>query len=151
MKRVHADIADIDSYFLGGAVKKWSLDPYSLGAFALFTAWQETNLKDELQASFDGIRWGEEHTTNHHAWIEGAEQSGIKEAFIINNENEVFDIAIIGGGCCNREACGSTRTVSDWKQQRELFWSFSPNAPTHSEPFLANLAREIVYFILAPS
>ncbi|XP_070826809.1 L-amino-acid oxidase [Chaetodon trifascialis] len=68
----------------GGLVKKWGLDPYSLGAFALFTPYQGHYAR-ELFQSEGRVHFAGEHTATPHGWIETAMKSGLRAAKNINS------------------------------------------------------------------
>ncbi|KAK1153499.1 L-amino-acid oxidase-like [Acipenser oxyrinchus oxyrinchus] len=68
-----------------GVVKKWSLDPYSLGAFAIFTPYQLNDYSSALFKNEGIIHFAGEHTALPHAWIETAMKSAIRAARNINN------------------------------------------------------------------
>ncbi|XP_013871421.1 L-amino-acid oxidase-like [Austrofundulus limnaeus] len=72
-------------------VKKWSLDTYSLGAFALFTPYQHLEYAQELFRPEVRIHFAGEHTAFPHAWIEMAMKSAIRAAVNINNEIYLSD------------------------------------------------------------
>ncbi|KAM6959229.1 L-amino-acid oxidase, partial [Aplochiton taeniatus] len=69
----------------GGVVKKWGLDPYSLGAFALYTPYQQSDYARELFKSEGRVHFAGEHTAAPHAWIETAMKSALRAAKNINN------------------------------------------------------------------
>uniref|UniRef100_A0A671UUZ8 Amine oxidase n=1 Tax=Sparus aurata TaxID=8175 RepID=A0A671UUZ8_SPAAU len=69
----------------GVVVKKWSLDPYSLGAFALFTPYQHLEYSKELFRSEGRVHFAGEHTAFPHAWIETSMKSAIRAVMNINN------------------------------------------------------------------
>uniref|UniRef100_A0A3Q1HFD8 Amine oxidase n=2 Tax=Acanthochromis polyacanthus TaxID=80966 RepID=A0A3Q1HFD8_9TELE len=69
----------------GGLVKKWGLDPYSLGAFALFTPYQQGQYTRELFQSEGRVHFAGEHTATPHAWIETAMKSALRAAKNINS------------------------------------------------------------------
>lgn len=69
----------------GGLVKKWGLDPYSLGAFALFTPYQQGHYAAELFQSEGRVHFAGEHTATPHGWIETAMKSALRAARNINN------------------------------------------------------------------
>lgn len=69
----------------GGLVKKWGLDPYSLGAFALFTPYQQGHYAGELFQSEGRVHFAGEHTATPHGWIETAMKSALRAARNINN------------------------------------------------------------------
>uniref|UniRef100_A0A671UVI5 Amine oxidase n=1 Tax=Sparus aurata TaxID=8175 RepID=A0A671UVI5_SPAAU len=69
----------------GVVVKKWSLDPYSLGAFALFTPYQHLEYSKELFNSEGRVHFAGEHTAFPHAWIETSMKSAIRAARNISN------------------------------------------------------------------
>ncbi|XP_068173921.1 L-amino-acid oxidase [Antennarius striatus] len=64
----------------GGFVKKWALDPYSLGAFALFTPYQQGHYASELFQSEGRVHFAGEHTATPHGWIETAMKSALRAA-----------------------------------------------------------------------
>ncbi|XP_060922423.1 L-amino-acid oxidase-like [Limanda limanda] len=68
----------------GVVVKKWSLDPYSLGAFALFTPYQHLEYAKELFKSEGRLHFAGEHTGFPHAWIDTAMKTAIRAATNIN-------------------------------------------------------------------
>ncbi|XP_026152604.1 L-amino-acid oxidase [Mastacembelus armatus] len=76
---------DIRQLFTGGHVKKWGLDPYSLGAFALFTPYQQVHYAKELFQSEGRVHFAGEHTARPHGWIETAIKSALRAAKNINN------------------------------------------------------------------
>lgn len=92
---LHKDL-DIRPYYDGGVIKHWCIDPYSHGAFVLFTPYQELNIKDVLSRSVGNVHFIGEHTSSAHGWIEGSILSALRAALII--QEEYFDVAIIGGG-----------------------------------------------------
>ena len=67
-------------------VKKWSLDPYSLGAFALFTPYQHLDYRRELFAREDRVHFAGEHTALPHAWIDTSMKSAIRAAKNIHDQ-----------------------------------------------------------------
>uniref|UniRef100_A0A8C6LIY0 Amine oxidase domain-containing protein n=1 Tax=Nothobranchius furzeri TaxID=105023 RepID=A0A8C6LIY0_NOTFU len=75
-----------DEQFLctGVVVKKWSEDPHSLGAFALFTPYQHLEYAKELFSREGNVHFAGEHTAFAHAWIETAMKSAIRAAKNIN-------------------------------------------------------------------
>ncbi|XP_077398021.1 L-amino-acid oxidase [Festucalex cinctus] len=79
--KIHGE--DIRSLFTGGLVKKWGLDPYSLGAFALFTPYQGLYAK-ELFQSEGRVHFAGEHTALPHGWIETSMKSALRAAKNIN-------------------------------------------------------------------
>ncbi|XP_051963575.1 L-amino-acid oxidase-like [Xyrauchen texanus] len=69
----------------GGVVKKWGMDPYSHGAFAISTPYQMIDY-DQILAQNEGrIHFAGEHTARPHAWIETAIKSALRAAKDINN------------------------------------------------------------------
>jgi len=82
--KIHGE--GIRAYWTGeGVVKKWDLDPYSLGAFAIFTPYQKTDYASALFQSENRIHFAGEHTAFPHGWIETAMKSAIRAARNINN------------------------------------------------------------------
>lgn len=87
------DLAKIHGNYIrtlctGGVVKKWGLDPYSLGAFAIYTPYQQTDYALELFRSEGRVHFAGEHTAVPHAWIETAMKSALRAAKNINNLTE---------------------------------------------------------------
>ncbi|XP_029931417.1 L-amino-acid oxidase-like [Myripristis murdjan] len=76
----------VRSLCTGVVVKKWSEDPYSMGAFALFTPYQHLDYAKELFQSEGRVHFAGEHTAFPHAWIETAMKSAIRAATNINKE-----------------------------------------------------------------
>ncbi|XP_056431755.1 L-amino-acid oxidase-like [Gadus chalcogrammus] len=70
----------------GVVVKKWSSDPYSLGAFAMFTPYQHTEIASELFQAQGRVHFAGEHTGFSHAWIETAMKTAIRAAKNINHQ-----------------------------------------------------------------
>ncbi|KAG7479145.1 hypothetical protein JOB18_019147 [Solea senegalensis] len=75
----------IRSVWTGGLVKKWGLDPYSLGAFALFTPYQQGDYARELFQREGRVHFAGEHTATPHGWIETAMKSALRAAKNINS------------------------------------------------------------------
>ncbi|XP_026178610.1 L-amino-acid oxidase-like [Mastacembelus armatus] len=80
--KIHGE--HVRSLCTGVVVKRWSLDPYSLGAFALFTPYQHLELSQELFRPEGRVHFAGEHTAFPHAWIETAMKSAIRAATNIN-------------------------------------------------------------------
>ncbi|CAI5660948.1 unnamed protein product [Oreochromis niloticus] len=70
---------------IGVVVKRWGTDPYSLGAFALFSPYQHIESSKELFRSEGRVHFAGEHTAFPHAWIETAMKSAVRAATNINN------------------------------------------------------------------
>ncbi|KAK2847495.1 hypothetical protein Q5P01_010494 [Channa striata] len=81
--KIHGE--NIRHLWTGGLVKKWGLDPYSLGAFALFTPYQQGHYARELFQSERRVHFAGEHTAIPHGWIETAIKSAIRAAKNINS------------------------------------------------------------------
>ncbi|XP_072310211.1 L-amino-acid oxidase [Eucyclogobius newberryi] len=91
MAEVLEDLVKIHGEYIrplwtGGLVKKWGLDPYSLGAFALFTPYQQGQYATELFQSEGRVHFAGEHTATPHGWIETAMKSAIRAAQNINSQ-----------------------------------------------------------------
>ncbi|MEE6511076.1 hypothetical protein FKM82_017326 [Ascaphus truei] len=63
-----------------GVLKKWSIDPFSLGAFAAFTPYQMTDYSNELSKSEGRIYFAGEHVAYPHGWIETSMKSALRAA-----------------------------------------------------------------------
>lgn len=81
--KIHGD--HIRPLCTGGLVKKWGLDPYSLGALALFTPYQQGDYATELFKSEGRVHFAGEHTATPHGWIETAMKSALRAAKNINS------------------------------------------------------------------
>ncbi|KAK7883181.1 hypothetical protein WMY93_029355 [Mugilogobius chulae] len=91
MAEVLEDLVKIHGEYIrplwtGGLVKKWGLDPYSLGAFALFTPYQQGHYASELFQSEGRVHFAGEHTAVPHGWIETAMKSAMRAAQNINRQ-----------------------------------------------------------------
>ncbi|XP_062241768.1 L-amino-acid oxidase [Platichthys flesus] len=75
----------IRNLWTGGLVKKWGLDPYSLGAFALYMPYQQGQYAGELFQSEGRLHFAGEHTALPHGWIETAMKSALRAAKNINS------------------------------------------------------------------
>jgi monoamine oxidase len=63
-----------------GASHMWHDDEFAGGAFALFDPEQQTLLYEEIISPEGRIYFAGEHTSLHHAWIQGAIESGLRTA-----------------------------------------------------------------------
>ncbi|XP_074479429.1 L-amino-acid oxidase-like isoform X2 [Sebastes fasciatus] len=86
LEKIHNN-KNLTSSCTGVVVKKWSVDPYSLGAFALFTPYQHLEYAKELFRSEGRVHFAGEHTAFPHAWIETSMKSAIRAATNINKES----------------------------------------------------------------
>jgi monoamine oxidase len=82
------DVAEIHPQVLKefevGASWMWHDDEFAGGAFALFDPGQQTLLYDEIVRPEGRIHFAGEHASLHHAWIQGAIESGLREAIAIH-------------------------------------------------------------------
>ncbi|XP_039677560.1 L-amino-acid oxidase-like isoform X1 [Perca fluviatilis] len=85
LAKIHGEY--IKSLCTGVLVKRWSADPHSLGAFALFTPYQHLEYSKELFRSEGRVHFAGEHTAVPHAWIETSMKSAIRAATNINKES----------------------------------------------------------------
>ncbi len=67
-----------------GASWMWHDDEFAGGAFALFDPEQQTLLHEKIIAPEGRIHFAGEHASLHHAWIQGAIESGLREAIAIH-------------------------------------------------------------------
>ncbi|MDB5591050.1 flavin monoamine oxidase family protein [Enterovirga sp.] len=63
-----------------GASKMWHDDEFAGGAFALFEPGQQTSLFPHTIAPEGRLHFAGEHASRHHAWIQGAIESGLRAA-----------------------------------------------------------------------
>jgi monoamine oxidase len=75
--QIHPSVRDS---FEGGASQAWSTDPFAAGAFALFAPGQQTQLQADITQPEGRVHFAGEHCSLHHAWIQGALESGIRAA-----------------------------------------------------------------------
>ncbi|KAL7831735.1 hypothetical protein AOLI_G00292830 [Acnodon oligacanthus] len=80
--KIHGEA--IRGLFTGGVVKKWALDPYSHGAFAIYTPYQKSHYAHDLFQREGRIHFAGEHTAMPHGWIETAMKSALRAAKNIN-------------------------------------------------------------------
>ncbi|TRY84884.1 hypothetical protein DNTS_017998 [Danionella cerebrum] len=83
LTKIHGE--GIRNLYTGGVVKKWGLDPYSHGAFAIFTPFQMRDYSVSLFQNEGRIHFAGEHTARPHGWIETAIKSALRAAEKINN------------------------------------------------------------------
>lgn len=82
LAKIHGE--QVWDFCTGVVVKKWSMDPYSLGAFALFTPYQHLEYAKVLFKSEGRVHFAGEHTAFPHAWIETSMKSAVRAAKNIN-------------------------------------------------------------------
>lgn len=82
--KIHGE--HIRPLWTGGLVKKWGLDPFSLGAFALFTPYQQAYYAEELFQSEGRVHFAGEHTATPHGWIETAMKAALRASRNINSQ-----------------------------------------------------------------
>lgn len=82
--KIHGE--HIRPLWTGGLVKKWGLDPYSLGAFAIFTPYQQAYYAKELFQSEGRVHFAGEHTATPHGWIETAMKAALRASRNINSQ-----------------------------------------------------------------
>jgi monoamine oxidase len=70
----------IRSQFEKGFVQRWSLDPWSRGAFPVFKPGEMSTLMPIIAGPENGIHFAGEHTSSWTGWMEGALQSGERAA-----------------------------------------------------------------------
>ncbi|XP_026225564.1 L-amino-acid oxidase-like [Anabas testudineus] len=87
LAKIHGE--RVKSLCTGVVVKRWSLDPYSLGGFALFTPYQHIEYSKELFRHEGKVHFAGEHTAFPHAWIDTAMKSAVKAAKNINKMAQV--------------------------------------------------------------
>jgi monoamine oxidase len=71
-----------------GASKMWHDDEYAGGAFALFDPGQQSLLYRDIIAPEGRIYFAGEHASLYHAWIQGAIESGLREAAAIHARSQ---------------------------------------------------------------
>ena len=67
-----------------GASWMWHDDEFAGGAFALFDPEQQTHLHQQIIAPEGRIHFAGEHASLHHAWIQGAIESALREAIAVH-------------------------------------------------------------------
>jgi monoamine oxidase len=75
----------INEEFEVGASHAWYSDPWAQGAFALFEPGQQSSLQPDIVSLEGRIHFAGEHCSLHHAWIQGALESGIRAATEIDD------------------------------------------------------------------
>lgn len=77
VSRIHPRIREV---YEAGDSYAWYDDPYAGGAFALFDPGQQTELQAAITQPEGRVHFAGEHCSLHHAWIQGALESGVREA-----------------------------------------------------------------------
>uniref|UniRef100_A0A8C9VKL7 Amine oxidase n=1 Tax=Scleropages formosus TaxID=113540 RepID=A0A8C9VKL7_SCLFO len=85
LAKIHGE--EIRDVYTGGVVKKWGRDPFSHGAFAIFTPYQKIDYLKELCKNEKRIYFAGEHAGAPHGWIETAMKSALRAVQKINNRN----------------------------------------------------------------
>ncbi|XP_074073927.1 L-amino-acid oxidase-like [Macrotis lagotis] len=67
-------------------VKRWSLDPFTIGAFAEFTPYQFVDYSKVLFKPEGNIYFAGEHTCQPHGWLDSAVKSGLRVARTIKKD-----------------------------------------------------------------
>jgi len=70
----------IRAEFEKGIAYRWSLDPWSRGAFAVFHPGQMASIMPEVSRPEGRIYFAGEHTSSWMGWMEGALDSGERAA-----------------------------------------------------------------------
>jgi len=70
----------VRSEFEKGAVYRWSDEPWTRGAFAVYRPGQMTTLMPVLASAESGLHFAGEHTSIWTGWMEGALESGERAA-----------------------------------------------------------------------
>lgn len=79
--RIHPGVRDV---FEVGASYAWYSDRYARGAFALFAPGQLSELHADVMSPEGRVHFAGEHCSLFHAWIQGAVESGLREARAID-------------------------------------------------------------------
>ncbi|KAM9299326.1 uncharacterized protein PAF06_016378 [Gastrophryne carolinensis] len=72
-------------------VKKWTLDQYSMGAFAQFVPYQFGDLFEHLSSPEGRLFFAGEHATAPHGWMDSAIKSGTKAARDVHRDANQFN------------------------------------------------------------
>lgn len=73
------------SEFVTGTSYSWTDNPYATGALATFEPGQEHELFPYVHTPEGRVHFAGEHTTLTHGWMNGAIESGIRVANVVNN------------------------------------------------------------------
>jgi monoamine oxidase len=85
LARIHPEAIEA---FEVGTSKMWHDDEFAGGAFALFEPGQQTLLHNLIVQREGRIHFAGEHTSLHHAWIQGAIESGLRVAREIHQDTQ---------------------------------------------------------------
>ena len=83
VERIHPGIRDV---FEVGASHAWYGDRWARGAFALFAPEQQSLLQEAIVRPEGRIHFAGEHCSLYHAWIQGALESGLRAANVIDED-----------------------------------------------------------------
>lgn len=81
LSRIHPQVRD---EFEVGDSYAWYSDRYARGAFALFAPGQQSELHADIVSPEGRVHFAGEHCSLHHAWIQGALESGLRAAAAID-------------------------------------------------------------------
>ncbi|XP_072035399.1 L-amino-acid oxidase-like [Amphiura filiformis] len=76
LTKVHGEY--IKDLYIEGVVKRWSMDPYSIGAYCIFTPYQLTNFLAPIVRPTNDLFFAGEHTSYPHAWMDTSIKSAIE-------------------------------------------------------------------------
>ncbi len=83
--KIHCrSLAYIKQQFHSGTIKRWAVDENTLGAFAMFDAYQYLELEPVLKAREGPVIFAGEYTGSPHGWINTAVKSGIRAALEVH-------------------------------------------------------------------
>jgi monoamine oxidase len=74
------------SEFQKGVARRWALEPWSRGAFAVFYPGQMASMMPDLSQPEGRVHFAGEHTSSWMGWMEGALQSGERAAEEVLNQ-----------------------------------------------------------------
>ncbi|WP_342587608.1 flavin monoamine oxidase family protein [Alteribacter populi] len=83
LAHVHGD--QVYETFMVGQSFSWGENPFSGGCFAMYKPFQASEFPSVIQRPEQRVHFAGEHTSLHHAWIEGAIESGIRSAMEVND------------------------------------------------------------------
>ncbi|WP_171051814.1 flavin monoamine oxidase family protein [Alteribacter natronophilus] len=84
--KVHGD--HVEDLFMNGASFSWGTNPFSAGCFSMFRPGQASTLPGAIRRPEGRVHFAGEHTSDTHAWVEGAVESGVRAAVEVHGRGD---------------------------------------------------------------
>ncbi len=86
LAKIYGDI--VYREFVTGSTYSWAQNPFSAGAFVLFSPYQEQDIAEAVHIPQGRVHFAGEQTSRLHGWVEGAIESGVRAAYEVHYRKE---------------------------------------------------------------